>query len=161
MIFLGLGFIEKKKKIGQVFHTTSWRKFEVVTWTFYWVVVTIKLAFRVVLGEKIKTQTCPQPLGRDITVCSQLQHSEKARGEDLNHTAVLVTESMFLQGPSRPLVVLQGRIRGDLITTAESSVPMGPPHIGLWQEVCACVLAGNQFGQMKGSSWEQQRSQCN
>lgn len=91
-------------------------------------------------------------------MCSQLQHSEEAQGGDLNRTAALVTENVFLHGPSRALVVLQGRIRGDLITVKAWSGRMGPSHIGLWQEVCACVLAGNQFGRMKESSWERQRT---
>lgn len=162
MVFLGLGFTEKKKRelvrsvIPQVGGNLKWWR-----GLLYWAVVTSKLALRIVLGEKIKSQTCPQPLGRDITVCSQLQQREKAWGEDLNYTAVLVTENIFLQGPSRPLVVLQGRIRGNLITAMESSVPVGPSYICLWQELCACVLAGNQFGRMKVSPWEQQRSKCN
>lgn len=78
-------------------------------------------------------------------MCFQLQHSEEARGGDLNHTAALVTENIFLQGPSRPLFVLQGRIRGNLITVKASPGPMGSSHVVLWQELCA----GNRFGQMK------------
>lgn len=91
-------------------------------------------------------------------MCSELQHSEEAQGGDLNHTAVLLTENVFLQGPSRPVVVLQGRIRSNLITVRASSGLMSPSH-NVCGRTCVLVLAGNQFSWMKESSWEQQRTE--
>lgn len=76
----------------------------------YWAVVTMKLAFRVVVGEKNQNLNLPPSSQLRHNCVLQLQHSEEAQSGDLNHTAALVTENIFLQGPSTPLVVLQGRI---------------------------------------------------